>query len=89
MDGSITKTKMGSGLGPCNRKAHRRDAWRSHLGRFQPGRGRDILFHGAGESRMTGGATMSKTILVVEDQEDNRQILRDLLASAGFRMIEA
>jgi two-component system cell cycle response regulator DivK len=38
---------------------------------------------------MTGGATMNKTILVVEDQEDNRQILRDLLASAGFRMIEA
>jgi len=30
-----------------------------------------------------------KTILVVEDQEDNRQILRDLLGSAGFRMIEA
>ena len=38
---------------------------------------------------MTSGATMNKTILVVEDQEDNRQILRDLLASAGFRMIEA
>jgi two-component system cell cycle response regulator DivK len=38
---------------------------------------------------MTGGATMNKTILVVEDQEDNRQIFRDLLASAGFRMIEA
>ena len=32
---------------------------------------------------------MNKTILVVEDQEDNRQILRDLLASAGFLMIEA
>jgi two-component system, cell cycle response regulator DivK len=31
---------------------------------------------------------MSKTVLVVEDQEDNRQILRDLLASAGLRMIE-
>jgi len=30
-----------------------------------------------------------RTILVVEDQEDNRQILRDLLESAGFRMIEA
>ena len=30
-----------------------------------------------------------KTILVVEDQEDNRQILRDLLGSAGFRTIEA
>jgi two-component system cell cycle response regulator DivK len=32
---------------------------------------------------------MKKTILVVEDQEDNRQILRDLLGSAGFLMIEA
>ena len=38
---------------------------------------------------MTGDAPRSKTILVVEDQEDNRQILRDLLGSAGFRMIEA
>jgi two-component system cell cycle response regulator DivK len=28
-------------------------------------------------------------ILVVEDQEDNRQILRDLLASAGYDMAEA
>ena len=32
---------------------------------------------------------MSKRILVVEDQEDNRQILRDLLASVGYQMIEA
>ena len=32
---------------------------------------------------------MAKCILVVEDQEDNRQILRDLLDSAGFEMIEA
>jgi two-component system cell cycle response regulator DivK len=32
---------------------------------------------------------MSKLILVVEDQEDNMQILRDLLASAGYEMIEA
>ena len=30
-----------------------------------------------------------KKILVVEDQEDNRQILRDLLASAGYDMAEA
>jgi two-component system cell cycle response regulator DivK len=35
------------------------------------------------------GAGMSKRILVVEDHEDNRQILRDLLASGGFDMIEA
>jgi len=32
---------------------------------------------------------MSKRILVVEDQEDNRQILRDLLASAGYELTEA
>jgi two-component system cell cycle response regulator DivK len=32
---------------------------------------------------------MTKSILVVEDQEDNRQILRDLLASADYEMVEA
>jgi CheY-like chemotaxis protein len=29
---------------------------------------------------------MSKRILVVEDQQDNRQILRDLLTSADFEV---
>ncbi len=32
---------------------------------------------------------MSRKILIVEDQEDNRKILRDLLSSAGFELIEA
>ncbi len=32
---------------------------------------------------------MSKRILIVEDQEDNRKILRDLLTSAGFDLVEA
>jgi len=32
---------------------------------------------------------MSKRILVVEDQEDNRRIIRDLLASVGYELIEA
>ena len=32
---------------------------------------------------------MSKRILIVEDQEDNRTILRDLLSKAGFELIEA
>ncbi len=31
---------------------------------------------------------MSKKILLVEDTEDNRQILRDLLSTAGYDMIE-
>ena len=32
---------------------------------------------------------MTKRILIVEDHEDNRRILRDLLTSAGFELIEA
>jgi two-component system cell cycle response regulator DivK len=32
---------------------------------------------------------MSKRILVVEDQEDNRRIVRDLLTSTGYELIEA
>ena len=32
---------------------------------------------------------MSKVILVIEDQEDNRRILRDLLTSGGYEVIEA
>jgi two-component system, cell cycle response regulator DivK len=34
-------------------------------------------------------ASVTRRILVVEDQEDNLQILRDLLTSAGFDVIEA
>jgi len=32
---------------------------------------------------------MSKLILVIEDQEDNRRIMRDLLTSKGYDVIEA
>jgi two-component system cell cycle response regulator DivK len=32
---------------------------------------------------------MSKRILVIEDQEDNRRILRDLLTTVGYELIEA
>ena len=32
---------------------------------------------------------MSKRILVVEDQEDNRQIVRDLLTANNYEMTEA
>ena len=32
---------------------------------------------------------MNKTILVVEDHEDNRRIMRDLLMSSGYEVIEA
>jgi len=32
---------------------------------------------------------MTRRVLVLEDQEDNRRILRDLLASVGYEVIEA
>jgi two-component system cell cycle response regulator DivK len=32
---------------------------------------------------------MSNRILVIEDMEDNRRILRDLLTNAGFELLEA
>ena len=32
---------------------------------------------------------MSKRILVVEDQEDNRRIMRDLLSAGGYTYLEA
>lgn len=32
---------------------------------------------------------MTKRVLVVEDTEDNRRIVRDLLTSAGYELIEA
>lgn len=32
---------------------------------------------------------MSKVILVIEDQEDNRRIIRDLLTSADYKIVEA
>ena len=32
---------------------------------------------------------MTKRILVIEDQVDNRQIVRDLVTASGYRLIEA
>ena len=32
---------------------------------------------------------MRRRILIVEDQEDNRRILRDLLSNVGFELVEA
>ncbi len=32
---------------------------------------------------------MSKRILVVEDQEDNRQIIRDMLSATDYEITEA
>src|SRR5262249_15733361 len=76
-------------LGPLDRQAHHRDARWAHLGRVRARQGIEVLFHAAGAGRSRSGAALSKRILVIEDQEDNRQILRDFLSNADFAVIEA
>src|SRR6185295_8781164 len=49
----------------------------------------NLRVHIAHHGRTTSNAIMSKLILAVEDQEDNMQILRDLLTSAGYEIVEA
>ena len=88
-DNSATKKKGGTGLGLAIAKRIVEMHGGQHLGRIQTGRGRHVLLLGAAAGRATGAARMNKRILVVEDQEDNRQILRDLLGNAGYEMIEA
>ncbi len=58
------------------------------MGGVHPWKGLDFLFHTAGSSREAKEAMMSKVILVIEDQEDNRRIVHDLLTSKGYEVIE-
>src|SRR6516165_12723052 len=70
-------------------QAHHRDARRQDLGRVT-GRPRfHVRIHSPGRRRAASGAGMSKRILVVEDQPDNRQIIRDMLAPTDYEIIEA
>ena len=90
VDGSITKTKMRLGPWVLQSQSALSRCTAVAFGSIPAsGAGATFSFTAPARVELTGGATMNKTILVVEDQEDNRQILRDLLASAGFLMIEA
>ena len=88
-DSTQTKAKGGTGLGLSIAKRiiemHGGKLWvDSSLGA-----GSTFSFTVPLRVEHQAGQIMSKRILVVEDQEDNRQILRDLLASAGYAMSEA
>ena len=57
--------------------------------RFDARRRLHVPHGSSGAGERARGSSMTKRILVVEDTEDNRRILRDLLTSAGFELIEA
>src|SRR5262249_10413432 len=74
---------------PVDRLAHHRVARWTNLGRIGARQRIDLLFHAPSAGGGTSEGIVSKRILAVEDQPDNRQILRDLLTRANFEVIEA
>ena len=72
-------TGLGSGPGPQVRRAARRQ----DLGQEPGGAGRDVHLHDPGD------AMAGELILLVEDNDKNRKLVRDVLTVKGYRLLEA
>jgi two-component system, cell cycle response regulator DivK len=88
-DNAITKKEGRYRLGARHIEAHHRDARRPDLGRVAARPRLHFCFFASDDCRAAGGVCMSKRILVVEDQPDNRQIIRDMLARSDYEIAEA
>ena len=89
IDNTSTRKKGGTGLG----LSISRQLVGMHGGRIDldsTARCRFHLQHRRSSTRATAEAAgVKKRILIIEDTEDNRRILRDLLTHAGYDLIEA
>ena len=74
--------KGGTGLGLAIAKRSSR-CTAAHLGRIDLGKGSTFQISCPVPRRGTEGGRMTKRILMIEDTEDNRQIVRDLIDSGG------
>ena len=83
-DNSSTRQKGGTGLGLAISGASSRCMAGGSGSNSELGKGSTFSFT-LPVTVERKGARMSKRILVVEDHEDNRQILRDLLGASGYR----
>ena len=76
-------------MGAGHLQAHYRDARRKNPGTLGARARLDVLVHASGYGNSAGESDKSKQILVVEDQEDNRRIVRDLLTTTDYEVMEA